>query len=174
MKLLITQFSPTSCLFIPLWSKYSPRRPVLKHTTTIINKLGNARMVTSNVCRSIVHPLLDSCMRLTRIVRQENKYIIGDSWIMDCWKTRLSSVLFRSDWWWLCHYCHVSSDMRTKRLHASYAEQRQIQDQCDQNELKIPNNVDSLRCNNDSHWQLSEVRLLHTKPYLPSSSELCS
>jgi hypothetical protein len=23
MKLLIMQFSPTSCLFIPLWSKYS-------------------------------------------------------------------------------------------------------------------------------------------------------
>jgi hypothetical protein len=25
------QSSPTSCLFIPLWSKYSPQHPVLKH-----------------------------------------------------------------------------------------------------------------------------------------------
>jgi hypothetical protein len=27
MKLLIMQFSPTSCLFTPLWSKYSPQHP---------------------------------------------------------------------------------------------------------------------------------------------------
>jgi hypothetical protein len=31
MKLLIMQFSPTSCHFIPLRSKYSPQHPVLKH-----------------------------------------------------------------------------------------------------------------------------------------------
>jgi hypothetical protein len=31
MKLLIMQFSPTSCNFIPLRSKYSPQHPVLKH-----------------------------------------------------------------------------------------------------------------------------------------------
>jgi hypothetical protein len=30
----ITQFSPSSCHFIPLWSKYSPRHPVLKHPQT--------------------------------------------------------------------------------------------------------------------------------------------
>jgi hypothetical protein len=29
MKLLIMQFSPTSCHFIPLWSKYSPQHPVI-------------------------------------------------------------------------------------------------------------------------------------------------
>jgi hypothetical protein len=27
MKLLIMQFSPTSCHFISLWSKYSPQHP---------------------------------------------------------------------------------------------------------------------------------------------------
>jgi hypothetical protein len=31
MKLLIMQFSLTSCHFIPLWSKYSSQRTVLKH-----------------------------------------------------------------------------------------------------------------------------------------------
>jgi hypothetical protein len=31
MKLLIMQFSPMSCHFIPLWSKYSPQHLVLKH-----------------------------------------------------------------------------------------------------------------------------------------------
>jgi hypothetical protein len=31
MKLLIMQFSPTSCHFISLRSKYSPQHPVLKH-----------------------------------------------------------------------------------------------------------------------------------------------
>jgi hypothetical protein len=31
MKLLITRFSPSSCHFIPLRSKYSPQHPVLKH-----------------------------------------------------------------------------------------------------------------------------------------------
>jgi hypothetical protein len=30
MKLLIMQLSPTSYQFIPLWSKYFPRHPVLK------------------------------------------------------------------------------------------------------------------------------------------------
>jgi hypothetical protein len=32
------QFSPTSCLFIPLWSKYSPQHPVLKHPHVVIFK----------------------------------------------------------------------------------------------------------------------------------------
>jgi hypothetical protein len=31
MKLLIIQFSPTSCHIISLWPKYSPQHPVLKH-----------------------------------------------------------------------------------------------------------------------------------------------
>jgi hypothetical protein len=31
MKLLVRYFSPSSCHFIPLWSKYSPQHPVLKH-----------------------------------------------------------------------------------------------------------------------------------------------
>jgi hypothetical protein len=31
MQLLIMQFSPTSCHFIPLWSKYSPKHPVFKY-----------------------------------------------------------------------------------------------------------------------------------------------
>jgi hypothetical protein len=31
MKLLVMQFSPTSCHFISLRSKYSPQRPVPKH-----------------------------------------------------------------------------------------------------------------------------------------------
>jgi hypothetical protein len=31
MKLLIMQFSPTSCHYICLHSKYSPQHPVLKH-----------------------------------------------------------------------------------------------------------------------------------------------
>jgi hypothetical protein len=35
MKLLIMQFSPTSYHFIPLWSKYSPQHPVLKHPESI-------------------------------------------------------------------------------------------------------------------------------------------
>jgi hypothetical protein len=30
MKLLIKQFSPTSCLFNPLWAKYSPQHSVFK------------------------------------------------------------------------------------------------------------------------------------------------
>jgi hypothetical protein len=29
------QFSPTSCHFIPLRSKYSPKRPALKHTQSM-------------------------------------------------------------------------------------------------------------------------------------------
>ena len=32
MKLLITQFSPVPCHLVPLRPKYSPQRPVLKHT----------------------------------------------------------------------------------------------------------------------------------------------
>jgi hypothetical protein len=31
MKLLIVQLPPFSCHLIPLWSKYSPYDPVLKH-----------------------------------------------------------------------------------------------------------------------------------------------
>jgi hypothetical protein len=35
MKLIIMQFSPTSCLIIPLWSKYSPQHPVVKHPQSL-------------------------------------------------------------------------------------------------------------------------------------------
>jgi hypothetical protein len=35
MKLLIMQFSPTSCHFISLLSKYSPQHPVLKHPQSL-------------------------------------------------------------------------------------------------------------------------------------------
>jgi hypothetical protein len=36
MKLLIMQFSPTSCHFMSLWPKYSPQHPVLKHPQSIL------------------------------------------------------------------------------------------------------------------------------------------
>jgi hypothetical protein len=35
MKLLIMQFSPTSCHFIPLRTKYSAQHPVLKHRLSL-------------------------------------------------------------------------------------------------------------------------------------------
>jgi hypothetical protein len=35
MKLLIVQFSPVSCHFIPLRSRYSPQHPVLKHPQSV-------------------------------------------------------------------------------------------------------------------------------------------
>jgi hypothetical protein len=35
MKLLIMQFSPPSCHFIPLWSEYSTKHPVLKHPQSL-------------------------------------------------------------------------------------------------------------------------------------------
>jgi hypothetical protein len=37
MKFLIMQFSPTSCHFIPLWSKYSPQHPIFKHPQSTLN-----------------------------------------------------------------------------------------------------------------------------------------
>jgi hypothetical protein len=38
MKLLIMQFSPNSCLFIPLWPKYSPQHPVLKYVCPLMSE----------------------------------------------------------------------------------------------------------------------------------------
>jgi hypothetical protein len=35
MELLILQFSPSSCHFIPLWYKYSPKQPVHKHPQSV-------------------------------------------------------------------------------------------------------------------------------------------
>jgi hypothetical protein len=40
MKLLTTQFSPPSCYFISLRSKYSPQHPVLKHPQSICSSLN--------------------------------------------------------------------------------------------------------------------------------------
>jgi hypothetical protein len=39
MKLLIMQFSPISCHFIPLRTKYSPQEPVLKHRQSDTGRL---------------------------------------------------------------------------------------------------------------------------------------
>jgi hypothetical protein len=39
MKLLILQFSPTSCNFIPLLSKYFPQYPILKYPQFMILQL---------------------------------------------------------------------------------------------------------------------------------------
>jgi hypothetical protein len=41
MKLLIMQFSPTSCHFISLRSKYSPQQPVLKDPQSKYNLVTN-------------------------------------------------------------------------------------------------------------------------------------
>jgi hypothetical protein len=35
MKLRTEQLSPPSCHVLPLWSKYSPKHPVLKHTQCV-------------------------------------------------------------------------------------------------------------------------------------------
>jgi hypothetical protein len=37
MKLLVMQLSPPSRHSIPLWSKYSPQHPVLKHPLSVID-----------------------------------------------------------------------------------------------------------------------------------------
>jgi hypothetical protein len=40
LKVLITKFSPLSCHFIPLQSKYSAQHPVLKHPSTFFGSVG--------------------------------------------------------------------------------------------------------------------------------------
>jgi hypothetical protein len=35
-ELLIMQLSPISCNFVPIWSKYSPQHPVLRHPTVYV------------------------------------------------------------------------------------------------------------------------------------------
>jgi hypothetical protein len=60
MKLLIMQFSPTSCHFISLRSKYSPQHPVLKHPQSII------RMVISRGMISAGH--------VARVIEKRNAY----------------------------------------------------------------------------------------------------
>jgi hypothetical protein len=49
-KLLIIQFSPTSCHFVKLWSKRSPQHPVLKHPQSMFL---NVRDQVSHPCRTI-------------------------------------------------------------------------------------------------------------------------
>jgi hypothetical protein len=47
------QFSPTSCLFIPLWSKYSPQQPVLKHPQSMLHsQVGCLNMSTPSYSAS--------------------------------------------------------------------------------------------------------------------------
>jgi hypothetical protein len=53
MKLLIMQFPPISRHFIPLWSKYSPRHPVLKHPQFMF------------LCRSVSKKLEKTCEALS-------------------------------------------------------------------------------------------------------------
>jgi hypothetical protein len=70
MKLLIVQFSPTSCHFISLWSKYSSQHPVLKHPprspTNVLNSysqkdVNNLRVSSLfhlsgiSPCRHVIH-----------------------------------------------------------------------------------------------------------------------
>jgi hypothetical protein len=54
MKLLIMQFSPTSCLFIPLWAKHSPQHPQLGRPSPPVNlSLGryflNSKMISNYI-----------------------------------------------------------------------------------------------------------------------------
>jgi hypothetical protein len=46
MKLLIMQFPPLSCHFIPLRTKYSPQHPVLKHPFRIFK---DKKAITKNI-----------------------------------------------------------------------------------------------------------------------------
>jgi hypothetical protein len=47
MKLLIMQFPPISRHIIPLWSKYSPQHPVLKHPQSEDNNKGKKNVKIS-------------------------------------------------------------------------------------------------------------------------------
>jgi hypothetical protein len=47
-KLLIMQFSAASCHFTPLWSKYSPRHPVLKRSQNGLPRLRKNMLYTVN------------------------------------------------------------------------------------------------------------------------------
>jgi len=47
MKHLIMQTSPSSCYFLPLRSKYSPRHPVLKHLKSVFLFQGDRPSVTT-------------------------------------------------------------------------------------------------------------------------------
>jgi hypothetical protein len=46
MKLLIMQFSPTSCHFISLRSKYSPQQPFLKHSQSMFHSKRHNRTIS--------------------------------------------------------------------------------------------------------------------------------
>jgi hypothetical protein len=48
MKLLLMQFSPPSRHSIPLWSKYSPQHPVLKHTQFTEHKMDNSVLLVDS------------------------------------------------------------------------------------------------------------------------------
>jgi hypothetical protein len=113
---------------------------------------------------------MDRSQGLSSEVTDGDYVITGDSCITDCWQGLSSAVTG-------CGYDITATSVRmwrTKRLYASYAEQRQIQQLCDQNYLKVPNNVDKLRSNYDNHGPLLEVLLIHMKLYLSSSHELWS
>jgi hypothetical protein len=67
MKLLIMQFSPTSCHFISLWSKYSRQHPVLKHPQSmfplkVIDQFSHQYETTGKIIDLyiIIFMLLDS------------------------------------------------------------------------------------------------------------------
>jgi hypothetical protein len=72
MKFLIMQFSPTSCHFISLWSKYSPQHSVLKHPQSLYLLYTK----TSKIVDVQEMPISFLCLKSTQLHHNIRYYFI--------------------------------------------------------------------------------------------------
>jgi hypothetical protein len=84
MKLPIMQFSPTSCHFISLRSKYSPQHHILKHPQSMIRNRktfqgANKPWITLQLCKTNV-------ITLGPDVGEQNCASVSDGVIFQMWK----------------------------------------------------------------------------------------
>jgi hypothetical protein len=88
MKLLIMQFSSTSCHFISLRSKYSPQQPVLKHPHSLCSSL--------NVRDQVSHPQRTTGNLRFKKVKFLELWNLDAYWPIKCitfWRSRSSQRL---------------------------------------------------------------------------------
>jgi hypothetical protein len=111
MKLLIIQFSLTSCHFIIVWSKYSPQHPVLKHAESI--SLRKCQRLSSTPMRNHRqnYGFVYSNFTFLECMREDKKFLHGTAASVIWAQTPLNFLLEK-----LICYCYLNCATFSKGL----------------------------------------------------------
>jgi hypothetical protein len=75
MKLHVTQFSPASCCFLPLWPKYLSQHPILDHLRPMFSLMLQIKFLTTENMQNYSSVHVTLIFRSLRSKRQDKRFL---------------------------------------------------------------------------------------------------